>query len=100
ALDVGIDRRVQKYCIRVRRLETPDIEGWRKIVGENARVDADRAVEFIVVQKVAAAARDQRRLVAKRCERKWEAGVEPACALLEQIVGARTEARARQARQQ
>ena len=40
-LGIRIDHRIQKQCIRVCRLETPEIEGWRKFVDKDTLVDAD-----------------------------------------------------------
>src|SRR6478752_4457745 len=91
-LDVRVDDRIQEHCIGICGLETPDIEWWRKVVNEDALVDADRTVEFIVTEKPAATAGYEGCLVAERRQRPWQAAVKTAGALLEEVVGARTEA--------
>src|SRR4051812_8592393 len=91
-LGMRIDDRIQEHRIGICCLETPDIERWRKLVDEDALVDADRAVEFIVTEKLAATAGYQCGLVAERRQRTWQAAVKTAGALLEEVIGARTEA--------
>src|SRR5260370_30480463 len=84
----------------MRRLEVADIERRMKIVGEDAFADADRAVELIVVEKAATAARRQHGFVPKRRQRLWQAVVESAGASLEKKIGARAEAGAGKAGEQ
>jgi len=85
---MGIDHRFQKHRIGIRCLETPDIEWGRKIVDEDALVDADRAVKLIVIEKTASTARHERRLVAQRGQPARQAAMEATSAFLEEVVGA------------
>src|SRR5262249_54747553 len=60
---MGSEHGIQEQRIGICRLETPDIEGWRKVINENAFADANRTVELIIVEKTAPAARYERGLV-------------------------------------
>ena len=97
---MGADRRVEKQGVGICRLESADIERQRKIIGKNPLADADRAVERIIVEKVAAAARRERRLIAKRRQPVRKAVVESADAALEKKIGIGAEAGAGKAGQQ
>src|SRR6185312_14780558 len=83
---IGIDDRIQKHGVRIRFLETPGIERRRKFIDEDALVDADCTVEFIVAEKAAATAGYERGLVAERRQRARQAAVKTAGALLEEVV--------------
>src|SRR5262249_47270954 len=89
----GVGRRLQEQCIGACRLETSRVERQRKILREQTFVNANRAIELIIVQKAATTAGRQRRVVAKRCQRTGQAVVEPANTALEQEVAARAKAR-------
>ena len=83
---ISVDDRLQKQGVRMCRFKLPGIEWCGKIVREQAFANADRAVEIIVVEEVAAAARCQRRPIAKRRQRVGKAAVEAADASLEEKI--------------
>src|ERR1700759_5732860 len=75
-------RRLQKKCIGICRLELANIKWSRKIVSEDAFVDADRTVELIVVEETATAARRQHGPVSERGQGRRKVLGDPARALL------------------
>src|SRR3954453_6293703 len=84
---MGRERRFQKNGIGICRLELADVERGREVVREDAFANANRTIEFVVVEKTAATARREHGPVSKRRQRMGKTVVKTARALLEKIIG-------------
>ena len=84
---MGRERRFQKNCIGICRLELADVERWREIVRKDAFANANRTIKFIVVEKTATTARREHGPVPKRSQRMGKSVVKSARALLEKVIG-------------
>ena len=88
---MGRERRFQKNGIGICRLELADVERRREVVRKDAFTNANRTIEFIVVEKTATTARREHGPVPKRRQRMGKRVVKPARALLEKVIGIRAE---------